>query len=781
LSRPAFFLKDATGETHISNKKRGEGSQKVPAVAVENIIGKHGLLAKKFPNYEYRPQQLNAALSVARAINEGHHLLLEAGTGTGKSFAYLVPSLLWAVKNNCRVLVSTHTINLQEQLLNKDIPVLQEVLDFSFRAALLKGRQNYLCLRRWLIEVEADDMSAGEALFFASILVWLTETETADKSEIGFRGQEIEIWMRICADSESCLGSNCRWYHRQCFVVRARRRAENADVIVANHSLLFSNLKTESHFLPSYGPLIIDEAHHLEDVAVEQLSREVTGRAVMRWLNMGDRMLSRLQKSPPYPEAENLAAIVQQVREDIALVRESANLLFKLLAQIVKSYAFETTSSNRFSTLRIDKKSCRETSSWKAVESEHKNFTVRLKNLLEKLEQLAGILDLQEFPPENSPKITGRCPKNSDKDFFEANSTGLPAVQAEIFKNLSEELNRFLSAGNEILSDIEFIFKEQSTDYVCWAGTETNAVKTPSCFIKSAPIEVGSLLYEHLFSNHDTTVLTSATLMIDNSFSYFIKRLGMDLLPEEKLHSEKIDSPFKLEQQSLLCIVRDLPEPAAESEDHYCSSVASAIKKLVEVTQGQTMALFTSHNVLKRVYQKLQPDLLEMDILPLGHNIDGGRSRIIEEFKNNSRSILMGTLSFWEGVDLPGDTLKCVIIVNLPFWPPGMPVMEARLEKMTKRGENGFYNLSLPQAVLRFKQGFGRLIRTARDRGVVVVLDRRLTEKHYGKFFLRSLSVNNYFRGSLQTVTQKVDDWLAGRDTIGFKNKIPPSAHRRRF
>lgn len=758
LSRHTFFLKDDYKEIHTTPKKEDTKTQKISTKTVERIIGKNGLLAKKFPNYEYRPQQFLTSFTVTKSFNEGFHLLVEAGTGTGKSFAYLIPALLWAVKNNCRILVSTHTINLQEQLWNKDIPLLQEVLDFSFSAALLKGRQNYLCLRRWLTEAEIDDISADEAMFFARILVWLAETETGDKAEISLRGEEAEFWMRICADSESCLGSRCRWFKRLCFVSKAKRRAENADITIINHSLLFANLKMENRILPSYGPLIIDEAHHLEDVAVEQLSREVSRWTVMKWLNLVDRMLLRLQKFPLYPGAENLAATVQEVKKAVAAVRKPATLFFDLLAQLVKGNALRTSSGTKFITLRIDKRCYRETDSWAAIESEYENLAVRLKNLLEHLEQLTKMLS----SPEESFLA---LPKDFVKNSPGISDTDSPTHYLDIFENLIEELKRFFLTGNEILLDIEFVFRKQPSDYVSWAGAEINAAsKTPSCFIKSAPVEVGPLLYEHLFSSHDTIVLTSATLTVDNKFDYFIKRNGLDLLPDEKLIYKKIDSPFKLDQQARLFIVKDLPEPAVESGENYYTAVSDAIKKLLEVTQGRTMALFTSHNHLSQVYQKIKPDLTEMDILPLGHNIDGGRFHLIEEFKNNSRSILMGVSSFWEGVDLPGDILKCIIIVRLPFWPPSMPVMEARLEKMAERGKNGFYNLSLPQAIIRFKQGFGRLIRTAQDRGVVVVLDRRLTEKRYGKFFIRSLPINNYLRGSIKTVTQKVDEWLAEQD-----------------
>lgn len=692
---------------------------------IVSFLGPNGKLSEAIDRYEHRPQQLAMAKAVAESLNKGLYMLAEAGTGTGKSMAYLIPAILWAQKNHRRVVISTHTINLQEQLWEKDIPLLQSLPEFNFKAALVKGRSNYICLRRWYAEIKTmANIKPREAEFYARILLWLTETETGDRSELNLSWADNDLWGNICAESEGCLGKRCGFYYRLCFVNRMRRRAERADIIIVNHSLVLSDIKTENRVLPPYKALVFDEAHHLEQTATEQLGTVVTKSSLLRWLTNVTKVINKFSDqatafSDAYWHEKIIAAKGQPSH-----VREAEQIFFTQLANFLLE---KNLTDEAKVTLRL-KEDCN-----------IKHLAVETENLIQRIKTLAtGLADIANA-------IEGFTLDGEDER--------------------ARELTMLADQGLALATDIEFVCQGDSKDYVYWLEGQFADHGYVNISLHAVPIEVGPLLHGLLYSQKDSIIFTSATLTVDGSFDHFSRRSGVQLIKPELLKHLRVDSPFQYDTQSLLYILNDLPEQRSVSELHYYQRVANVIGDLAKVCQGRTLVLFTAHRMLRQVYQLLKPTMEEQDILLLGHDIDGSRSRLVEEFKSAERAVLFGAASFWEGLDVPGNSLSCVVLVKLPFWPPNVPVVEARTEALQQKKLNGFIHFSLPEAVIRFKQGFGRLIRTKYDQGVVVVLDRRIIDKHYGQKFLNSLPISTYQKGNSSCLMTSVKGLLSKENT----------------
>ncbi|WP_066639848.1 helicase C-terminal domain-containing protein [Desulfolucanica intricata] len=687
---------------------------------VRNVLGPGGKLAQTHPHYEHRPQQLKMAKAVTEALNNKTILLTEAGTGTGKSMAYLVPAVFWAVQNEKRVVVSTHTIHLQEQLWFKDIPLLKQLLPMTFRAALIKGRQNYLCLRRWseLLSI-TDNWYSTEALFFCRITVWLMKTETGDRSELNLSKAENDWWAKISADSDSCNGPRCKWFHRTCFITRAKKLAERSNLIIINHSLLCSDLQSENRILPSYGPLIVDEAHHLENVATKHFGYSTSEAAVKQWLNTTEKLIHRLAQTAAGNDDGNWDQIIYTTRKAREDTYRASETLFKLLKTIIPE-----NSAPGANVKRLDKNNL----------INEDDFTIEIDNLKIYFKSLLSGLK----------KLLLR---------IEART-----AQHERWVNMVNNLSIHISLGTQHLLNLDFILSRKDCSFVYWMEAYHFSNYTNLILI-AVPINVGRLLYEKLFTHKKPIILTSATLTIERTFDFFKQCTGLNFYTGQILQLQ-VDSPFNYSKQAQLFLASDLPNQNEVSEQFYYSNLANIIKKLVLATQGKSLVLFTSHKSLKEIYNRLKPVLEELDILLLGHNIDGSRSSLIEEFKCNPKSVLFGTASFWEGVDVPGESLISVIIVKLPFWSPSIPVIEARLEHLAKQGKSGFWEFSLPQAVIRLKQGFGRLIRSSRDHGVVIILDKRIIQKNYGSNFLNSLPLKQHQRGNINSIIPKINNWL---------------------
>lgn len=653
-----------------------------------------GRLTGVLPAYEYRAQQEEMAAAVTETLRDGTCLLVEAGTGIGKSLAYLIPLVLRGLADNKRVLVSTHTVNLQEQLLRNDVPSVKTALGVDFPVALVKGRQHYLCLRRWERLLEEGDFGAAAALFYARVLLWLTTTHTGDFSQLSLNEAEREAQARVAATAEGCFGKKCAWAGR-CFVNNARRRAEKAAVIITNHALLLTDAFAGGSVLPDYGPLVVDEAHHLEDVATECLTLSVSKRDVIHWLSRLRPLLSRagnaLRLSPAWEGREKRISTAGDA------VKNAAEGFFTLLENSLHA---KTGANGGAPSLSL-----RDKGAHLVMDTAAKDYYLALTG--------------------GMGTLLGSC-RDLLREMEGWQETWL------------QEMELWVREGEELSGTITGIVNGSGPDRVEWAEGRFFAGSLQAV-LKSAPVSVAEPLSGTLFPGSRGMVLTSATMAVEGRFDHFADRIGLNRLPPDSYSSKVIGSPFVYKEKAALCIVRDLPLWREVSDKDYLSSVADVLARLARTTGERMLVLFTANKIMREVVMRLKPILEAEEIVVLAQGIDGGRTRLVEEFRHTPRVVLCGTASFWEGIDIGGGILRVVVIVKLPFPPFETPVLAARRARLIDSGQDDFRRLSLPYAILRFKQGFGRLIRSHQDDGVVVVLDRRLVNKSYGLSFIRSL------------------------------------------
>ncbi|BAD40698.1 helicase C-terminal domain-containing protein [Symbiobacterium thermophilum] len=714
-----------------------------PALVL-SVLGSGGAISEAIAHYEHRPQQLELAEAVTRSFNDGAHLLMEAGTGTGKSLAYLVPAFAWARANGEKVAISTHTITLQEQLWEKDIPFLQSALAGTplegVEAALVKGRSNYICLRKWEeAAVGADFLtSPEERRFLIRLAAWLAETETGDRSELNLSGEEERFWRTVQSETETCLGPKCKWFRSHCFAFRARRRARDAQVLVLNHALLFADIAAGNQVLPPFRHLIIDEAHHLEAVATQNLgvnleSWDITGALLLLYRAPGQGLLPQLRRRLGRGEAIPARPPVGLPSEDlidklVGLVqhcRAATDELFRLCADLVEARG-RSEEEGGARALRLTD-AVRTGPLWEALEQARANAVHRLRTLAAGLALLAEALELQDPPLADADALL--------VDIQKQNGILIQSTKA-----------------------IDRVLLEPAEGEVTWIESAQRGDRLRVA-LRAAPINVGDILRADLFGRMRSVIMTSATLTVGESFAHLKERLGLSRLPPDRLREGVLSSPFAYREQALLLVPEDLPNP---KEGDFTQAAVDFLRRFLIQAGGRTLVLFTSHRQLRQVYQALKDDLEAEGLLLLGQGLDGSRSRLVAEFRAGERTVLFGSASFWEGVDIPGEGLSAVVMVRLPFNPPDDPVMEARIEDLERRGLSSFAHLSLPQAVIRFKQGFGRLIRTRGDRGVVIVLDNRLSPRgsRYGLQFLRSLPGPAVFRGRTDEVINRAMAWL---------------------
>lgn len=702
--------------------------------ALRSLLVAGGAVASALPGFEERKEQVRMMEAVASALEEGRHLLVEAGTGTGKSIAYLLPAIYSISPDSGPVVVSTNTINLQDQLYHKDIPLLQRSLPFSFKATLVKGRNNYLCLRRWLVLTRSPELSSDEARLLMKVAVWLTTTTTGDKSELNLSGSEAVVWPRVSAHAESCALARCPHFRKgSCFVTRVRREAEKSDVIVVNHSLLLTDTLAASGILPEYSRLIIDEAHHLEEEATDQLGFSLDRADLLGFLaglfqaGLGPRaqgFLPELASGLRLPSLDR--ATVENARGQITSAVsacESASAEARAFFDALMCFLQEAATDRyrQATRLRITS-STRVQPGWSEIEVTWSSLSERLTSLLKRLMQLHQLV------------------------------SGLEDHQILERDGLIAEM-----AGH--VAYLEHVC-EQGAEAVCAPGRNgvywiESGLAPEDLTLRSAPLHVGEALERALFSCKESVVLTSATLTTEGSFDFVKERLGLESADELV-----VGSPFDYRRSTLLYVARDIPEPARPAHQR---AIESAIADLATAMEGRTLVLFTSHSQLRATNAAIRERLEREGLLVLAHGVDGSRRRLLQSFACSPKAILLGTSSFWEGIDVVGQALSCLVIVKLPFAVPSDPVFAARSEGF----DDPFRQYSLPQTILKFKQGFGRLIRSRSDRGVVAILDSRIGSKFYGPAFLHSLPACTVRYGPAAHLGHAARQWLGAIQTAG--------------
>lgn len=689
---------------------------------VLSIFEPNGLLQKRISQYESRPEQVEMARSVTRAFNQGKILSVEAGTGTGKSFAYLVPAIKWIEKNkqrSVRIVISTNTKNLQEQLFYKDIPLLKAAMGVEFSAVLLKGKGNYLCLDKYhtILKNPEQRLSVHEKNQAALLVHWKHLTSTGDISEHhGFIVERnLSLWRKFIAEDKYCPGKSCNFYD-DCHVMRIRNAARNAEIIVVNHALLCSDLASDNSILGPYDFLIVDEAHNLEKTAIEYLGVSANFweiREALEDLYNQDKdlgLLKQIEHSLKLADVED-----EELKNSlIRFIHEKKSVFSSVVSHIREEFQKYGVYFNQF----IENKEMEPLS----------NLTLRLKPgepLTQYLQDLWA-----NIRPRIVPIITELMNFSESYRSLEGNIK----FKDQQYQELLAKINRI-----EVFKEsMDFISGVELNDHVYWVNANIQYTSYDFRFY-AAPLRIDRILYDRLFSKLEGAIFTSATITVNNSFGYFYKKLGLNYLLPERRAELLLASPFNYEEQSALLVPLFFPDPNRSSE--YRKHIKEMLENITHAHEKGTLVLFTSYGMLKGIYQDVKDFYKSKGILLLGQGIDGSRHNLIRLFKSETNSVLFGTDSFWEGIDVPGEALELLIITKLPFEVPSDPIVQARCELLEAEGKNPFMEYMLPESIIKLKQGFGRLIRTQLDIGIVIITDHRIMTRKYGSIIRKSLPV----------------------------------------
>ena len=706
--------------------------QHVTSTDIEKVFLSIESSPELLPDYEIREGQYLMSNAFIKYLAYGGQLLIEAGTGTGKSLAYLIPALIHAGRNNDRIVVSTHTINLQDQLMDQEIPLaiksissssLDDVDEMYFTE--LKGRSNYLCLERWQEAIAQNhSLNQVEARLFGRIANWIPTTETGDLSELYITSEERPVWNKISAEGSDCLQRPCDYVKRgQCFIARAKQRAENSHLVVVNHALLISNLIHDEQLLHSFDHLVVDEVHRLEDVTTQQFGSIFDPRALREFLNeisnkdinsnfSLENTLKDVIKNLPNIDKKLLNARYERIH---TAADESVRMI-KTYIQQLRKFArehYENDKRPRRFDLVLSKVN-RSYSDWIELEESTIELDVALEFLNKNLQEIDAIID---------------------------------AAQSEIHNSISSVLVQ-LRKINSIVNDYRLCLGRavlhQMPDDIVWISVGEGELK-----IKSAPLDVAPILHESLFANLHSVVGTSATIRANDSFNITANRLGFS-----DVDTIEIQSPFNYQDHVLVLVIDDIPDP---NHIDYQAELSHLITEASMTSRGRTLTLFTSHNSLRNTANMLRAEFSANNLNLLAQGLDGSPRRLIRRLQEDPESVIFGTSAFWEGVDIPGDTLSQIILTRLPFPVPSDPIFKGRAEQY----QDPFSEYTLPQTILKFRQGFGRLVRRSTDRGVFIIADSRVSNRSYGSLFLDALPNPEIRHVAVSDVRNVVHEWLS--------------------
>ncbi|MBI4761070.1 MAG: helicase C-terminal domain-containing protein [Chloroflexota bacterium] len=691
---------------------------------VASILEYGGPFSRYFESFEQRPEQIAMLRAVTNALSRGTHLMVEAGTGVGKSFAYLIPAALFALQNNTRVVVSTNTINLQDQLIQRDLPNLSRALDLDFRFSVLKGRSNYLCPRRLENMRHYGPKNADEMRVLAKVLVWQLTNSSGDRSEINLTGPtEREVWNRLSAEDDACTTETCiKRAGGACPFHRAKTASQSAHVLVVNHALLLSDVATGSKVLPEYSHLIIDEGHHLEAATTNALSFKLSQYDLERMMkeiggtNSGvlGRLLGETNETLRPSDLGLLQQKVSRATDKAFRIEQMSREFFNVLGEFARIQREGQPQSNYAWQMRI-LPATRTLPYWDEVEMAWDATGETLRNLLN---------DLGEI----------------HKAAAELYADGHDELE-DVMGDISNAIRRLTEAE----ANITGMISKPNAGTVYWIEVQPNQNRLS---LNAAPLSVAPLVEKYLWHEKRSVILTSATLTAHGEFQYLRNTLGADEADEMQL-----GSPYDYENAALLYIANDIPEP---NQNGYEQILHKTILNAAKATGGRMLVLFTSYAALKKAAQAITAPLAREEIYVYEQGDGASPNALLESFKTTERAVLLGTKSFWEGVDVPGEALSVVVITKLPFDVPSDPLIAARSEMY----EDPFNQYYLPEAILKFRQGFGRLIRTQSDRGVVAILDRRVLTKQYGRLFLESLPQCTARQGPAANLPREAAKWL---------------------
>ncbi len=726
---------------------------------IEQFFSPDGVLARNLKGYEHRREQTRMAFVVAEAFNDERVAVIEAGTGTGKSLAYLLPSVLWAVRNRERIVVSTNTINLQEQLIKKDIPFLRENGGLSFRAVLVKGRSNYLCLRKVkAIEREPslfkEEGTAGE---LEAVLEWSRKTGEGCRNDLSFIPRE-EVWEEVCCEADQCGRVKCGHYDR-CFFYTARREAAGADILVVNHSLLLADVAVRSEsgydssaILPPFTRLIFDEGHHLEETATNFFSSRTSRKGILQ-------ILGRLQ----HPRKARIGILPRLSARIGREIPQELDVLFLEISGILEERLVPGRQSLSEKVVSV-------------LDSIGLSLLSYLKNHGQKsgerklrlTPELYGDrfwLETEQELRRLMKELTGYV---ADLKSFLSACAQLPEPVLERFSGNLLDLKGIRRRLEGVISDLGIFI--QRDERLCRWFEVNRGGRGMTLRLCSSPVQVAESIKSAILDKFRTVIVTSATLAVGERFDYLEKMTGIDLLEKQRVTETLLHSPFDYERQAFIGIPDDLPEPTERS---FIPLLEEYLLRALIVSQGRAFVLFTSYDLLARVFGSLDEPLRGADLTPMRQG-EINRHMLLNRFRNERNAVLFGTDSFWEGVDVKGKALELVVITRLPFRVPTEPILEARADRIAAGGGDPFMEYTVPQAVIKFKQGFGRLIRSRGDRGAVLIFDSRVLSRNYGRFFLDSLPMSRLTRGEGETVFREMSAFFAAAGPAGGKSGKPP-------